>query len=231
MIRANCRDRFTAEDFLFIVKTLGKSRSSAVCLSELLTDPPLRDQILDHELLLQAVLNDHGRLSISPQLYFYILTRHVLKETGIADRGISDYIASLLETFSRTAGMRSPIGTEGNPVQYLSDMLLALHNASPVQVFLIRAHLGNYSLFLTGVFHENVLHRVERRGAPDLSYYEELGRLSYKVVSSHEVARTCELTGIYTGLSERFREIRLALNRLSDCLMNIDDDSRVPFLG
>jgi hypothetical protein len=217
MIRANCRDRFTAEDFNFIVKTLGKSRASSVCLSELLTDPLLRDQILDHELLLQGVLNDHGRLSISPQFYFYILT--------------SDYIASLLEAFSRTALLNAPSGTEGNPVEYLSDMLLALHHASPVQVFLIRAHLGNYSLFLTGVFHENVLRRVERRGAPDFSYYEELGSMSFKVVANHEVARTCELSEVYTALSDRFREIRLALNRLSDCLINLDDDSKVPFLG
>ena len=230
MIRANCRDRFTAEDFNFIVETLGTSPASSVCLSELLTDPHLRDQILDHEMLFQAVLNDHRRLSISPQLYFYILTRHVLKETGILDRGICDYIASLLETYSKTGLMRSPTGPEGTPIQYLSDLLLALRNASNSQVFLIRAHLGNYSLFLTGVFHENVAHRVERRGAPDLSFYEELGSMNYKVVARHELARSCDLSDIYVGLSERFREIRLALNRLSDSLINLDEP-KMPLLG
>jgi hypothetical protein len=228
MIRANCRDRFTAEDFHFIVKTLGKSRGDAVSLTELLADTETRDAILDHELLVHAVLSHDAQLSISPQFYFYILIRHVLKQT--CDRKQCDYIASLLETFSRTARMKSPGGGNDAPIQYLSDMLLALRNASPVQAFLIRAHAGNYSLFLSGIFHENVARRCER-GAPDFSFYEDLGRMNYKVVASHEVARTADLSGIYAALAERFHEIRIALNRLSDQLLNIDDDAHLPLLG
>ena len=109
MIRANCRDRFTAEDFTFIVKTLGKSRADAVSLTALLSDQDTRDSILDHDLLFQAILSETAHLSISPQLYFYVLTRHVLKESGLPDRCLCDYIASLLETFSRTARLKSPV--------------------------------------------------------------------------------------------------------------------------
>ena len=237
MIRANCRDRFTAEDFHFIVKTLGKSRTDAVSLAQLLSDTDTRDTILDHELLVRAILEHNAHLSISPQFYFYILTRHVLKNTGIADRGVCDYIASLLETFSRTARMKSPAKNErgdASPIQYLSDMLLALRGASPVQTFLIRAHAGNYSLFLSGIFHETVQHRTAQRGAPDVSFYEELGRMNYKVVASHEVARTADLSDIYAALAEQFHEIRIALNRLSDELIHIGDDAsfaHIPLLG
>src|SRR5580698_2084692 len=149
MIRANCRDRFTAEDFTFIVKVLGKSLADSVSLTALLSDQEMRDSILDHDLLFQAILSETAQLSISPQLYFYILTRHVLKESGIPDRRVCDYLASLLETFSRTARLKSPTGETAQPIQYLSDMMLALRNASPVQTFLIRAHAGNYSLFLS----------------------------------------------------------------------------------
>lgn len=228
MIRANCRDRFTAEDFHFIVRTLGKSRGDAVSLTELLSDTETRDAILDHELLVHAILSHNAHLSISPQFYFYILIRHVLKQT--CDRKQCDYIASLLETFSRTARMKSPGDGNDGPIQYMSDMLLALRNASPVQTFLIRAHVGNYSLFLSGIFHENVARRFER-GAPDFSFYEDLGRMNYKVVASHEVARTADLSDIYAVLAERFHEIRVALNRLSDQLLNIDDDTHIPLLG
>src|SRR5438067_2259101 len=231
MIRANCRDRFTAEDFHFIVKTLGKSRSDAVSLSALLSDTDTRDSILDHELLVHAILSHDNcaHLRISPQLYFYILIRHVLKQT--CDRRQCDYLASLLETFSRTARMKSPANGDGAPLQYLSDMLLALRNASPVQTFLIRAHVGNYSLFLSGIFHENVQRRSQQRGAPDFSFYEDVGRMNYKVVAGHEVARTADLSDIYASLAERFHEIRVALNRLSDELLNIDDDAHIPLLG
>jgi len=108
MIRANCRDRFTAEDFTFIVRVLGKSRADSVSLTALLSDQDTRDSILDHELLFQAILSETAQLTISPQLYFYILTRHVLKESGLPDRRLCDYIASLLETFSRSARLKSP---------------------------------------------------------------------------------------------------------------------------
>jgi hypothetical protein len=181
-------------------------------------------------MLVQAILSHDAHLSISPQFYFYILIRHVLKSSGLADRKTCDYLASLLETFSRTARMKSPATTAGNPLQYLSDMLVALRDASPVQTFLIRAHVGNYSLFLSGIFHENVAHRTQR-GAPDFSYYEEMGRMNYKIVASHAVARSCDLTDIYNALAEQFHEIRLALNRLSNTLLNIDDDAHIPLLG
>ncbi len=230
MIRANCRDRFTADDFRFIVQTLGKSRQSAVSLTDLLGDEETRDSILDHELLVHAILSHDAHLSISPQFYFYILTRHVLKDAGLRDRRISDYLASLLETFSRTARLKSPAGSGENPLQYLSDMLLALRDASPVQTFLIRAHVGNYSLFLSGIFPENVQRRCDR-GAPDFSYYEEVGRMNFKVVANHAVARSADLSDIYNALAAQFHDIRLALNRLADTLMNIDDAAHIPLLG
>ena len=230
MIRANCRDRFTAEDFSFIVSTLGKSRADAVSLTELLSDQDTRDSILDHEILFQAILSATAHLSISPQLYFYVLTRHVLKESGLPDRRLCDYIASLLETFSRTARLKSPADGSAQPIQYLSDLMLALRNASPVQTFLIRAHVGNYSLFLSGIFPGTVQARSER-GAPAFSYYEDMGAMNYKVLAGHAYARAADLGEIYGALAEQFHDVRVALNRLSESLLNIDDASHIPLLG
>jgi hypothetical protein len=230
MIRANCRDRFTAEDFSFIVTTLGKSRADSISLTELLSDQDTRDSILDHDLLFQAILSSTAHLSISPQLYFYVLTRHVLKDSGLRDRRLCDYIASLLETFSRTARLKSPADGSAQPIQYLSDMMLALRNASPAQTFLIRAHAGNYSLFLSGIFPATVQRRSER-GAPDVNFYEEMGRMNFKVVAGHSFARSAELNDIYAALAEHFHGVRLALNRLSDSILNIDDASHIPLLG
>jgi hypothetical protein len=190
----------------------------------MLTDSSERDTILDHKLLVDAILSQPAHLAISPQFYFYVLTRHVLNETGIGDRRLADYVASLLENFSRTARMKSPVDQQDGPIQYLSDMLLALRKATPSQSFFIRAHVGNYSLFITGIFHESVARR-SLRGAPDCSFYEEMGRTNFKVVASHEVARSAELSDIYDSLAERFHDVRLALNQLTDRLINIGDDA------
>lgn len=222
MIKANCRERFTAADFDFVVRTLSRSERDSVNLVDLLTDAEARDAVLDSPRLVESLLADGTPLTISPQLYFYVLLRHVLKNTGFGDRDVSDYLASLLETFSQTARMRSPADGHTSPIQYVSDMLIALRNASPAQSFLIRAHVGNYSLFITGIFHETVEHRSQR-GAPDMSYYEDLGRSNFRVAAGHQVARTCALSEVFEQLADGFRDIRLALNRLADSLLHLDN--------
>ncbi|HYR59550.1 MAG TPA: hypothetical protein VEO95_13005, partial [Chthoniobacteraceae bacterium] len=62
-----------------------------------------------------------------------------------------------------------------------------------------------------------------QRGAPDVSFYEDVGRANYAAVARHELARSCSLTGIFEALSDQFRDVRLALNRLADSLMHLDD--------
>lgn len=222
MIQANCRARFTAADFQFIVRTLARVQKESVSLVELLSDPETRDQVVDHPRLVDAILSNAGNLTISSQFYFYVLARHVLKNAGLSDRKLCDYVASLLENFSRAKGLAAPHSPNEQSRQYVSDMLIALQRATPEETFLIRAHVGNYSLFISGIFHENTEHR-SRRGAPDVQFYEQIGRTNYQLIASHALARRCELTGVFEELAQRFHAVRLALNRLADELLNLDD--------
>jgi hypothetical protein len=233
MVRANCRARFTAADFDFIVRTLARSQTDQVSLVDLLSDIETRDSILDHPRLVDTILNHCGHLRISSQFYFYVLARHVLQQGGIGDRKLCDYVASLLETFSRAKQLRVP-QTPGRAEsatadssygeQYISDTLIALTRASPEQTFLLRAHIGNYSLFISGIFHPAVAGQRSLRGG--LEFYEQVGRTNYQLVASHAAARRCELDDVFEGLADRFRDVRLALNELSDRLLNLDDDAR-----
>ncbi len=223
MVRANCRERFTASDFDFVVRTLARSPTDHVSLVDLLSDQETRDAVLDNPRLIDAILSNSGHLSISSHFYFYVLARHVLRQAGITDRKLCDYVGSLLETFSRMTDLRAPHLVDERGRQYVCDMLLALTRATPEQAFFLRAHVGNYSLFLSGIFHENTQHRC-RRGGPDLKFYEQVGRTNYQLVASHATARRCQLDDVYEGLADRFRDVRLALNQLSDQLLNLDDE-------
>src|SRR2546426_3316007 len=229
MIRANCRARFTAADFDFVVRTLARSQKDHVSLVDLLSDSETRDKILDHPRLVDAILSNASQLTISSQFYFYVLARHVLQQAGVSDRKLCDYVGSLLETFSCANRLRAPHTDDERGHQYISDMLIALTRATPEQAFLLRAHVGNYSLFISGIFHENTQHR-SRRGAPDMNFYEQVGRSNYQLVASHETARRCELTDVFAGLASRFHDVRLALNELSDRLLHLDEDARPSLL-
>src|SRR5438270_3871639 len=137
MIRANCRARFTAADFDFIVRTLARSQTDHVSIVDLLSDDGTRDSILDHPRLVDAILSNPAQLRISSQFYFYVLARHVLREAGIDDRKLCDYVGSLLETFSHTSLMRTPHACGESVHQYISDMLIALQRVTPDQAFIL----------------------------------------------------------------------------------------------
>ena len=140
MIQANCRARFTATDFDFVVRTLARSQSESVSLVDLLADSETRDSVLDSPRLIQAILCNDAQLRISSQFYFYVLARYVLRDAGIRDRKLCDYVGSLLENFSRAHALQGPQADDESPRQYLSDMLIALSRATQDEAFLLRAH-------------------------------------------------------------------------------------------
>ena len=207
-----------------MIRALARREADAVSLAELLTDAPLRDQALDHPALVEALLSQVGHVATSPPFYFYVLTRHALRADGIDDRPLCDYIASMLEHFSRAE-------RGGGPGQiYLCDLLGALREASPAQAFLLRAHVGNSALFLTGIFPESV-ERRSRRGAPDCSYYEAVGRASYRALVDHQTAHKWGLSEVFDGLAAQFHGVRVALNGLAERLLHLDGSGALPIVG
>jgi len=223
MIQPNCRVQFAAEDVEFILAVLGRRQSDAECLVQLLADEDSRDAILDDEALLHALLERRGCLRVSTHFYFYILVRHVLKRAGLQDRAVADYVAEMLAEFSRAERARCVVPGQARPLDYFFEMLAALQHADDRTSFQIRAHIGNYSLFLSGVFPERIRERAERRGFPDLKYFEAMGRTQFRAASDHRLAQRYELAGIFSTLAERFGTTRLALNDIADRLFSLGE--------
>lgn len=221
MIHANCRVRLTAEDFLFVVRVLSKTESDRVSLVELLTEEETRDSILDHEALAEAIINSPERIPISPQFLFYVLCRKVLRHTPVKSREASDYVAAMLDAFMRTSRLEAP--SEGAaPMRYLSDLMQALRRANTREAFLLRTHMANYSLFVSGIFADNVEARTERKGAPDISYYEAMGQMNFRAASEYREAKLFNLQAVYEELASGFREARVALNDLAHRVLHLD---------
>jgi len=223
VIQPNCRVQFTAEDIDFILSVLRPKVGAADSLIKLLADEETRDLILDDENLLRAVLEHRSCLRISAHFYFYILVRQVFRRSGIQGREVADYVAEVLTEFSRLERTQCRIKGQVQPLDYFFEMLGALQTVDDTTRFYIRAHIGNYSLFLSGIFPDRVRFRAEFRGAPDLKYFEELGRANYRVASDHRLARKYDLDGIFNTLSERFQTTRLALNDLGERLITLGD--------
>ncbi|MCL4177314.1 MAG: hypothetical protein KJ072_06165 [Verrucomicrobia bacterium] len=216
MIQPTCRARFTARDVDFVVDVLGREGKGSTVLVGLLTDEETRDLILDDPELHAALLERGGCLEVSARFYFYVLVRRVLARAGIEDRAVADYVAELLSEYVRIVSSRCEVPGLDKPLEYFFEMLAALPRVDEGTAFQVRAHMGNHALFLAGLFKEHIEHRAARRGAPGLSYYEELGRTSYRVAGDHRLAQRYALSTVFGILSHEFEAARLALNDLSE---------------
>jgi len=221
VIKPNCRAQFAAQDVEFILSVLGGKLEGSDCLVQLLGDEDSRDLILDDEALFHALLERGGCLRVSSHFYFYILVRQVFKRAGIADRGVADYVAEMLTEFAQSERARCVLPGQANALDYFFEMMSALQSVDDFTRFSIRAHIGNYSLFLSGVFVDRIRERAERRGFPDVKYYVALGQSHFRVASDHRLAQRYELADIFNTLSERFETTRLALNDISDRLFSM----------
>jgi len=222
MIQANCRAQFTADDLQFLVEVLARRSGDRVSLAKLVADEASLDALLDHPVVFEAILNRQDCLPISPRLYFYILARRVLAQAGIDDRAVADYLGELLTQFSEAGRLHRLPSRPDQPFAYVSDLLAVVTDGRQEEAFLVRAHIGNYTLFLTGVFPQHLEERARRRGAPALGFYEGLGRENFRLLADHSLAHRRHLHEVFGCLGEQFHEVRVALNDMADRLVHLD---------
>ena len=149
-------------------------------------------------------------------MVFYVLVRHALLEGGLEEVDVADYVSSMLLAFGR--GRRAYQVSDDGEVhyRYLVDLIRDLDSADAREAFMIRAHMGNYALWLTGLFPDFLEARVRRRGAPPLTYYESVGRTGYRVAARSPEASALGLNRHLDAVAEHFSGVRIALNRVSD---------------
>ncbi|HEX6939325.1 MAG TPA: hypothetical protein VF158_07925 [Longimicrobiales bacterium] len=175
------------------------------------------DAILDDPRTLNAVMASGGISAAPAPLVFYILVRHALLEDGINNHVIADYLAALLLEFGRGDRARRPTDdADSHTYDYLADIVEAIDTASGREAFLLRAHLGNFALWLSGLFPDHIAARVERHGAPGLRYYETMGATGYRLAADTADAENWGLDGLYQTFADNFPALRIALNRIAD---------------
>ncbi|MFO7893376.1 MAG: hypothetical protein R6U63_06580 [Longimicrobiales bacterium] len=214
MILPNVRASFgRAEVGAIMTAVAGAGSSARETLDQRLRDDGL-DALLDDPRTLNAVLtgDHHG----TPALVFYLLVRHALLESGLDDRTLADYIAAILVDFGREDRAYRIAPDDPDTYHYLVDLVAAAETADGRRRFLVRAHLGNYALWLGGIFPDHVTYRVHRRGAPGLDYVEALGAGGYRMAAESRLADEHGLSRLYHTAAEVFPELRVALNRISD---------------
>lgn len=207
MIRADARSRITAQDVELLGSTLG-----------LAGHPGNLDEVLDRREVSHFLLS--ARLpGPSPSLLFYVLVRHALLDVGIENPTVSDYFAALVREFGIRQRSTRIDDMDDQDHHYLVDILTDLAASTGERQFKVSVHLGNYALWLSGIFPERIAAQQIRRGGPDVTYYESIGGRGYAEASEHRLAEPAGLDEILRTAAERAHEIRIALNRVSEQLV------------
>lgn len=219
MIVANVRSRLTREDVGLALALVAQAGSEARDRGETTLQEQGLDAFLDDPALLPALLETPRGAHASLPLFAYVVVRQALLQGGERDRVLADYAAAILLHFGLRDRAQRVGDHDDETYDTLAGLVAAAEGPDPRRAFLVQAHLGNYALWMSGLFPDFIERRRWRRGGPTLDYFEQLGRRGFQLAAQHRLANEYGLALLFALTAERFPVLRIALNRISDGLL------------
>lgn len=215
MILPTLRASFSRRDALHLVQLLGRHDPELRDAARARLESEGADALLDDPRVRAALLTDPD-VTASPAVIFYVLVRQALLEAGVDDAGTADLVASVVLAFGQGGRAYRVRDDDEREYHYLVDLVDRIGSVTEAEAFVVRTHLGNYSLWLSGLFPDYLESRARRRGAPPISYYERLGATGYRAAARSPQAAALGVDGVFDDVGRAFGRVRGALNQVSD---------------
>ena len=219
MIQADLRHTLTRDDAQLALHLVARGSAHDRDAAEEALRHEGIDTLLDDARLLAALTDDSRAAHASLPLFVYVLVRHSLRELGEEERAVADYVASVVVHFADHDRASRIAMHDDEQYDTLTALLEDSAHGDPGRTFFVQQHLANYALWLSGLFPDHVTLRKWRRGGPDLSYYDEMGRQGFLLAAAHRMADSTGLRPVFARAAGEFPLIRQALNRVSDRLL------------
>jgi hypothetical protein len=160
-----------------------------------------------------------------------LVWRHFFEDVRLEEPQVATYVAAVLADFARTENLYRIRNAQGKRLEDVGEMLVesnpALEAASFDREREVRKHVGDYTLFMTGLFPENVA-RIQQRRRPHLEAFVDFvqaGKESYAVVSSFNQFEYREEARLFRRLSENFELCVVGLNLVKQELAEFQRES------
>jgi hypothetical protein len=159
-----------------------------------------------------------------------LIERNFAGQLGWPDAKVIEYVTDIMTAFVHVDQLFKIRNAQGRRVEEVAEMLLEgdlLHRAQSVEREReVHKHVGDYTLFMSGIFPE-FLHRLKTSRSvysPDaLLDFIQVGKRSYRIVSEFTYGAFEESAALYRKLSENFElcvyglgYVRADLDRLRD---------------
>lgn len=161
------------------------------------------------------------------KLFLEMVGRHYAEEIGIRDSELVGYVAHLLSEFCDTEQLFKVHNSEGAPITDVGEMLIESNPVyGPAPSFdrerQVRKHIGDYTLFFTGMFPESINHfRLRKNRLENLIDWIKAGKESYYIVSKFDSFEYTKVAPLFQKLSSQFEQCVYGLNRVKNELQEM----------
>jgi hypothetical protein len=157
------------------------------------------------------------------ELFAELVQSRLLGTAQLNDSPVARYIAGLLVDFCHVDRLYRIRNSRGKALEDVGEMLIASNPLLDGRSFFyereVRKHIGDYTLFLAGLFPEHVA-RIHRRKTRLDSFvdYLKAGKESYSVVASFDQFEFRDEAPLFRRLSDRFELCVFGLNLVKNDL-------------
>lgn len=179
---------------------------------------------------MRAELTAGGERSLR-KLLGELVWRHFFEDVRLEEPQVATYVTALLADFARTENLYRIRNAQGKRLEDVGEMLIEsnplLEAASFDREREVRKHVGDYTLFMTGLFPESVAkaRRARQLRLDAFVDFVRAGKESYAIVSSFNQFEYNEEAPLFRRLSENFELCVVGLNLVKQDLEEFQRES------
>jgi hypothetical protein len=150
--------------------------------------------------------------------FLELVERHFTTGVGLHHPDVSAYVAAMLTDFCEVENLFKVRDAAGRPLDDVGEMLLEsnpIYGEAPSfdRERQVRKHIGDFTLFFTGMFPESINRfRLRRQRLENFVDLMRAGKESYYIVSRFEHFEYAKVAPLFARLSREFERCVFGLN-------------------
>jgi hypothetical protein len=174
-------------------------------------------------------LSSRGEHSLR-QFFENLVWRHFTEDVRLEEPSIAQYVSDLLSSFAHVKNLYQIRNAYGKQLDDVGEMLVESNPMLEATSFdrerAVRKHVGDYTLFMTGLFPESVAksNQAKRRRLDAYIDFVQAGKESYAIVSSFDQFEYRGEAPLFRRLSENFELCVVGLNLVKQDLEDFQRD-------
>lgn len=153
-------------------------------------------------------------------LFHELVRRHLFRGAPAADADVTDYVSGMLSDFIQVDTLYCVRNARGRRLEEVAEMLIESNPLLDASSFdrerEVRKHVGDFTLFFTGLFPEAVaaLPRLRPLSRDNFVDYIAAGKESYAVVAAFDLFEYRHEAPLFRRLSDHFEQCVFGLNQV-----------------